>query len=685
MACTGLACIGDGGCLEAMTNGANGTVMTLVGGVPTWSASTVFTADSGVGAPLAAINDPVIWTDTATGDVYLRDTAGNVTLIMDSFSFDVTSGPDATTVTDGPDTVENGDTLHFHSTGSIGFTVTPGSARVQIEGYSLTDDTLAGFTVKNPAGTTLGSVSKKPSATVVSIPNAAFADPLNPTQTEVNTWVTANGPLAPGTVLSVAGAGTVDDPDYAYVVNGAGTAVNTESPVSQQLPVAIIARTSKVGLTATFSGTRSAGIPTLTYAWTAAALDGGTGTVTFATAAASSTTATFSAIGRYRITLTITDGEGQSKATTHDIKVDRILEVNGIDDDINGFATLQEAFDWITANDNAQVANYLIEVRKTPADTARIIPNTARVKISARATIPFGVDFPAGSFVWAGEGNQSVISSTAGAAITGITGTSIRLESIAIQSSDATASIISTTGGSVNMTLCQVSGAANDITLTNTNCTLRNCFLSCTLAMTSAAANNVLRISGGEIISTNQGIAVSLTGITGVIVGAFISSTNFSALLFRNVSGSVSSCVIACSGASTAVDFPLLDVDSPVASTQILYISGNLCYHLGAGTSTQSSIVKLVPGGVGLLRVMHNQLLGNKYGFHAVGSPTGSVRITNNEIEGPTAALHSSSDATGATALAWANADIVGNTIKGPVTNVTFAAATDLGQGNWQY
>lgn len=73
MACTSLCCIGDGGCIEAITNGADGTSMTIVNGVPVWATGSATTITSGVGPPAGTANAPTIYTDTASGNIYWRD------------------------------------------------------------------------------------------------------------------------------------------------------------------------------------------------------------------------------------------------------------------------------------------------------------------------------------------------------------------------------------------------------------------------------------------------------------------------------------------------------------------------------------------------------------------------------------------------------------------------------------
>ena len=183
-----LARYADNGCPESFPNGTEGQILTMVGGQPAWSSATYVSTDagnvattgtdgrvyisceaiqdcigaaiangtgltyddalnaisavanipitSGSGIPNALTNTPVIHTDTDTGNIYYRDYTGAVVEL--SSHFNVTAGPDATTVITGPIDVGPGDTVHFHGN-TIDFTVTAGSARVEGEVAISTD------------------------------------------------------------------------------------------------------------------------------------------------------------------------------------------------------------------------------------------------------------------------------------------------------------------------------------------------------------------------------------------------------------------------------------------------------------------------------------------------------------------------------------------------------------------
>lgn len=49
------------------------------------------------------------------------------------------------------------------------------------------------------------------------IPDIAFADPDNPLDSEVNTWITANGPFNNNTILYLIGDGSVTSPDFIWI------------------------------------------------------------------------------------------------------------------------------------------------------------------------------------------------------------------------------------------------------------------------------------------------------------------------------------------------------------------------------------------------------------------------------------------------------------------------------------
>ena len=236
-----------------------------------------------------------------------------------------------------------------------------------------------------------------------SVPAASFADPNAPTDAEADTYAASLATsLLPGTLLSY--GGSLANPDYVWSVTCDGSLVRVRTKTSNTV-VAQIVRTDKVGLTAAFDGSSSAG-DTLTYVWAAVGVNGTTGTATFATPAAVTSTATFTAPGEYEVTLTVTDASGITATQTHRIKVDRVIEINGATLDQNRlFTSAAAAFAWINANDAANAASYLITINGVTTDAGTVNPNAARVHFNNGAQIPAGVTFnAAGTYTWTADG-----------------------------------------------------------------------------------------------------------------------------------------------------------------------------------------------------------------------------------------------------------------------------------------
>lgn len=608
---------------------ANGTGLTYNDALNAISATGI-PITTGSGAPPATANSPTIYTNTVTGDVYYRDATGTSVII--SSIFELTAGPNGTTVGSGPFSVGNADVLHLFGA-TVGFTVTAGKIQAEVEISTDANNNLTtGSDGKLYASSSVGSL------TTTADEKATFA------------------------------AGTLNIPN--------------------PLPVARIVRTSKIALTAAFSGAQSSGTQdgnTLTYVWTAPAQNGTTGTATIATPNAATTTMTFNTPGEYDVTLTVTDLNGNTASAVYTIKVDRVLNVNGIDDGDDLFRTLQAAFTWITTNDAGQASNYLIEVIKTPSDTSRITPNAAKVWISSRAVIPVGIDFPSGTFFWAGAGNQSQIAVTSGSAFTCVNGTVLAMDMVNISSADATADIVVTSGGTLVFVNCTFSGSAVELTFVDTTVTFRNCSITARIVATSTPNTNSLIIQGSVLSVVSTAGLLDVNNVTLAITGCQFTCTNGTAIKNRTSSGYINGCRILTAGTGTNADFPAVDLDSPLTS-RIFQFSNNYVSNTGINGSNISSVLKLVPGSVGALRIAHNTFIAGRYGIHAVGTLTGVVRILNNVIEGGSlAALISTSDAAATTPLTWSNASFVNNSILGSVSNITFKTTTDLLEGNRQY
>ena len=79
----------------------------------------------------------------------------------------------------------------------------------------------------------IADLSKCCPVAAIEIPATAFEDPENPTQGEVNTWITSNHPDAPPNTNFYYGyedSGNPDDPDWVWSYDGNGNTINIESP-----------------------------------------------------------------------------------------------------------------------------------------------------------------------------------------------------------------------------------------------------------------------------------------------------------------------------------------------------------------------------------------------------------------------------------------------------------------------
>lgn len=70
------------------------------------------------------------------------------------------------------------------------------------------------FYIWNPTGALWEKVIYTP--TKVEIPSSAFINPLTPLDSEVVSWVTANGPFNTGTILYLIGTGSALSPDFVW-------------------------------------------------------------------------------------------------------------------------------------------------------------------------------------------------------------------------------------------------------------------------------------------------------------------------------------------------------------------------------------------------------------------------------------------------------------------------------------
>lgn len=202
------------------------------------------------------------------------------------------------------------------------------------------------------------------------------------------------------------------------------------------LPVAQITRTSKISNKLTVDATASSAIlngDLLTYLWTISPAAG----VTIATPNAISTTIVCpSGKAEYTLTLTVTSFlTGLSATDTYEFKTDTKIEVMGTDEEHNDFfGTLASAYAWITANDNANYANYQIDVLELTTDAARINPGGgARVHFTQEGRVNVGFDLTvATTYIFTGDGESFHIVAAAGTAFTVGAGCTLFLEGMIV-------------------------------------------------------------------------------------------------------------------------------------------------------------------------------------------------------------------------------------------------------------
>lgn len=435
------------------------------------------------------------------------------------------------------------------------------------------------------------------------------------------------------------------------------------------LPVASFEVTERIGLTAVLDASPSAAIfggnGPLVYAWSGPGLtfDAPAGTITGVTAAGP---------GTYGITLTVTDANGDVATMAQRISLDRILRVGGNVED--NFASLQGAFNWINAVDAANAASYLIEVTGLTTDTARIAPNQARVLFRPGGAITVGVDFTAaGSYRWYGagspftNGNIAEISTGVGNAIT-LGDVSLELDGLRVTSTDAAGYGIyghrAALGGALRLSQTRISGVnvAMDVSRFNTVNVLGSVFYG-PVFISEATARSFISSSVFDYV--NPGAA----GVTIIEFDGTIANNVFNAASMPGQN-------LAC-----------LEIHSPTTNNDQTAVANNTMRCLN-GTGGTCAGVRIVSGGTGALDVSSNAIQavngGQGIGIHLVGTfPTG-LRGGGNVVRGGLHALLSTTDAAGAIPLAQINVPLYGNTLIGPVTNVTFAAGTALNGGNIQ-
>ena len=613
-----LARLADNGCVQSLANGTDGQVMTMVAGAPAWAASTA----AGGGASSDANNILVAGSD---GSPWLSceevmDCVGTAA----GLGFGLTYNDVANSLSATGATISSG----------------AGVPAATANAPTIYTDTLT------------GDVYYRDSTGAIVELTSHFTVTAGPDATTVTT-----GPIDVGP----------DDTFHLWGNTLSFSVVAGSAKVQGEMrPIAKIVQTSKIALTGAVDAGESAG-DTLTYAWAATTLVG-TGTATFSSAAAAAPTLTFSAKGSYRLTLTVTDASGYTDTATHTMVVDRILYVNGTESDQDSFATLQAAHTWVSTNDAANAALYLIRVESATTDAARITPTLARTHFANNGSIAVGVDFTAaGTYQWSADSNTNVaVSSAAGDAITVGAGASLQLSNIGLQCSDAAASGISANAsGAITVRNCVIIGAAALAAINLAAVTAQIRILACAITglvslagCTSVSSN----IEGCEIFANAGANGVSLT----------TSSLTFTGNRVMVAGGGAAICYCA-------------RISAPAGATGFVLFANNTL-RIGATTGAQPAKgVQLETAGAGAVRITGNTLFvkpTNGIALHMVGAPPADLLISQNTLEGTQQSINSTSDAAATTALAWANAPFINNTLAGPIANTTFAAPAAILNGD---
>lgn len=199
---------------------------------------------------------------------------------------------------------------------------------------------------------------------------------------------------------------------------------------------------------------------TLTYLWTASS-----GTV-IAPTDPTGTEIDFAAPGEYTITLKVTNEAGFSHSFSKQIKVARILDVQGASEEVSTiFTSLQNAINWIDTFDAGNSALYTINVWGTTTDVTTIAPNFAKVVFHALGRIAVRVDFTvAGAYKWVGlnhEYGNTHIRLPTSTAININTGCNVEFDGMSIYQPNANGILINS-GGTLSIRNCILTFTGSD-------------------------------------------------------------------------------------------------------------------------------------------------------------------------------------------------------------------------------
>ena len=461
------------------------------------------------------------------------------------------------------------------------------------------------------------------------------------------------------------GATTAVGVSYDNVASGlAATDVQAalDEIVASALPVANFERTSQIGLTAAVAAMDSSATHTfngpLTYVWSGAGL-------TFGTPTAASTTIAAAVAGQYTLTLTVTDADGDVASKSELIALDWVLYVGGTMAD--KFATLQAAFDWITANDVANAARYRIDVSGVTADAVRIVPNAARVHFLAGGRVLVGVDFPAGTFVWSGETQDiSHVSDPTGHGMAMVAATILTLDGIfseALAASGFGAGLNNPNGGQV---------------------TLRNSIFSGRLAFNMRTGVSTIVIRNCGAISSRFGAQiVSWPGpvdIDGVVA---IALTGSIALAISGPNGTATNLVAISEVPRATGETIALSLGGPAVGT--LVVSNFHAEARGVAIAPATNMAIGLSSGNAIVLDCGVARCPSGHGIRVVPAALGAV-VRNVVAQGSIAAVISTSNTTPPYTLnAWNPAGIYNSVLNGPLLGpITVAAGVPVGS-NVQY
>lgn len=433
-------------------------------------------------------------------------------------------------------------------------------------------------------------------------------------------------------------------------------------------PTSIIKLTSKISFALAFDGSDSASNiqgNSLTYAWSVAPAAG----VTIAAPAAVTTTINVpSGPGEFVVTLTVTDSTTLlTDSTTYTVKTDRVIDINGTNEDNNSLITsLQTAFNWITANDAGNATNYLINVYGTTTDAVRIVP-VAGVKVvfQANGKLPVGVDFGAGAFQWGGTTKNQSQTHITGAGIDLITlvaGANVQLEGITLFHAVNNGNLINSVGILTcdNCIIFQNGTNSSAITQTGGSCNLYKNLIS--------SPGFPLAISGAVCLIAHNQIFHQQSATT-TIGTAAVNLTNVSGMFGNNFIRSVSPNVAQnCFGIIITGSF-----------TSSFHCTNNHVRIQKTGAAVNIAAALLISGTNVVAPIISNNVFdGNvTYGMMAFNTNNTSFLCTNNYFQGSIAAAFSTNTLVAPpVALAFANAPMFNNVFNTIVTGFVMAPGT---------